>query len=102
MIELDVAEYCGDCPCFTPESESNKFYTSSGDIAWTKTTVYCENKEKCRLMYEHILNRLDPIEISISDNDMKKLKIHGRLVCEEADNMPIIYIHHGGGLEADD
>ena len=93
MIKLDVAEYCANCPYFSPESESVTLHTPSDEII--TTTVQCKNKEKCNLICEYLSNKLKHIEVSITDRDIELLKNDGHLCCEVSGDMSEIRIFHG-------
>lgn len=50
MIVLKVEEYCQECPCFKPVSETKTFVggTNAFDIySETRTVVSCANAEIC-------------------------------------------------------
>lgn len=57
MIEIDVAEYCHECPAF--EAETTKCYA---DNKLAKTIVSCVHWRKCREIYKSVKERLEKKE----------------------------------------
>lgn len=52
MIELKVNKYCQDCPRFFPEVDKSVTDTFAGPVH--HTIIYCENRERCQALYDHI------------------------------------------------
>jgi hypothetical protein len=52
MIELQVADYCNECPMFTPKVKREyKGYTM-------KTTIQCEDRMKCAYIKKNIAPKM--------------------------------------------
>lgn len=53
MIELQVADYCHDCPMFTPKV--NRDYKNGYKM---KTIIQCEDKMKCAYIKKNIAPKM--------------------------------------------
>ena len=55
MINLDVREYCQQCPSFEADVDRAVTRDFFDNITMCETTVRCKNRDKCEQMYEHML-----------------------------------------------
>jgi hypothetical protein len=54
MIQLQVEDYCQQCPKFNVVSVTDVLY-ADGEIAEVFSTVMCTNKEFCAYMREQLM-----------------------------------------------
>lgn len=50
MIQLDVNDYCQDCPAFVPMAEKFSDFAQNTVI----TTVCCESQKKCARLVQYL------------------------------------------------
>lgn len=53
MIKLNIEDYCQDCPLF--EAHTNKLYDDNHSLI---TWIYCEHKNVCKCIPNHLLKKL--------------------------------------------
>lgn len=58
MIVLNVEDYCHKCDQFSPATETNVMY-GNGKVYMREVTVYCKDHERCRSIYENIMQTID-------------------------------------------
>lgn len=54
MIQLEIKDYCQDCPAFEPMIEKFTDYTQNSVI----TTVCCESEKKCARLVQYLERKM--------------------------------------------
>lgn len=56
MIKLDVREYCQACAEFEPQvtQRPELYISASENYFYGDTVVQCENRYKCKVLYNHL------------------------------------------------
>lgn len=54
MIRLVIDDYCSKCPDFEPNVDKMQYEDIRGDFLRTDTTITCENRNRCRCIYERL------------------------------------------------
>lgn len=53
MIELQVKDYCQNCPDFEPTVDKELSYADN-KVVYSLMTVCCKNASRCERIYKHI------------------------------------------------
>lgn len=57
MIMLEVADYCQNCPHFSPTTEVVVLFGDNMDCL-RNTTVVCRDRDRCKCLYDDIVENL--------------------------------------------
>lgn len=62
MIELEVEDYCHNCPMFEPCSVNNSFF-SDASLIIVQINVKCKNEAKCYQLIKYLKTVMEKGEI---------------------------------------